>query len=158
MRDKLQAVESNIFKENISDYFVFTVLRHPFDRLISGYLEVNRRKEISSKEKKFWSIKEPKSRFSTFVDTLKIDMFDEHIIPQSWYLNSIEINKYMSIEDLDNNSFVRDTLMTKQPVKRVHFYDNKSKKSVLELVDGNIIDNIYEIYKEDFDLLREVFA
>lgn len=156
-----RAIEWKNTIPNYDEHFSFTVTRNPYDRLLSGYLFICRRK--LNKHKKI--LAKYGNNFEKFVLNLEADFgmklteVDMVTWPQKLWLfdedNQLIVDKIGRFEDLDN--FWRSLCNERQwpyfklPKSNVtqhkpwsHYYNSEMKKIVSEQ------------YKDDFDLLNYV--
>jgi hypothetical protein len=73
-------------------YKVLTFIRDPFERFISGYIEICKRTPVDSRhnlERKFYW-RDGLLRFETFVNEVVEDKFDIHILSQKWFLTDYQ--------------------------------------------------------------------
>ena len=87
-------------------YHVFTILRDPITRFLSGYIEANLRGYNNTHKKYVW-IKNQKLRFYTFIEELENEIFVPHLFQQSYLLtdfdgNYFKINKYINFENYED--------------------------------------------------------
>ena len=112
--------------ENVPKYQVFTVVRDPIDRFISGYMELKRQKKTDL-------------GFSEFILHVESDgFFDRHIVPQDVFIQThFQINHSLVVFTFD------------EYMKRVDFHYNptKSDKPILSKAQ---IERISALYAADF--------
>lgn len=102
---KRGAVEKNYFK--LTKRYTWTVLREPFSRYLSALAQMEKL-------------------------GLNVDFDNEHLRPQTWFLEGIDIDHYYILEDMDGGIL------------------NKSRNK--KPITGKDITEICKIYKEDFKL------
>ena len=143
-----------VFKKRISKYFVFTVVRNPYNRLISAinYLNSGGINNIHKDWKEKYGLEKDINSF-LLKNLEELVSNDEHFFPQFKF---IEINNAIP-ETLDYIGKYEDFNKVKQKInsiKKIFFPLNKinsSKKyfSVAELSNGSI-KLINRLYHEDF--------
>lgn len=79
------------------EYKVFTIIREPLDRFVSAYIEVCERaysRSLSSHSllQDFYWEKDPKKRFYKFLKSSEQLFFDQHILPQSYFITDYNDN------------------------------------------------------------------
>jgi hypothetical protein len=160
--------KSNELKNRIK----IIVLRNPYSRIISSYLEVLRLRE-DGRYRKTLNMNFYKNRhmieesFDVFLDEIKDNFYDTHCAPQIYFLRekniSIkEINYILFFETLEQDyqemaekeGFSMNLL---NPFGYVYSSNKDAKKRLREFIENNekIRKKIYELYKEDFDLYDE---
>lgn len=148
----LQSIPLSYYKEYIEDlneYFIVTVTRNPYDRIISDYSWDNRG---------FSTIKE----YIEWVDEiLNINDWDEllkfnkyhtnHILPQCYYLNEegLDLREKIHIFKLEN--LFEDIKVLEDRVDGVLPHINKSNRTkTIESLSKDEKELIYKIYYKDF--------
>ncbi len=89
------------------EYKVFTIIREPVQRFVSGYIEICKRASGDSPHilsKDFYWMKGIE-RFSKFMDEIECTWFDAHLFPQSYFLSNYAgapflIDAYIEMEQL----------------------------------------------------------
>lgn len=135
---------------DVTDYYKFTIVRNPFDRLISAFYQIQRNAYVPQKVKDM--------KFGQFVRYIKtIDpiercyVFDGHLETQSSFIDveGINIFKYESIQecfDFLNSNY--------GPVTFGHALksdDKKNYKLYFDDITQQIVQNMYSVDFERFD-------
>ncbi len=88
----------NILKDN----YVFCVLRDPIERLVSGYLEILRRKDFPAAHSRAFyggSFQSEEERFLVFLDDLEKNTdWNGHCARQKWFITD-EQNEIIKVDD-----------------------------------------------------------
>jgi hypothetical protein len=128
----------------VEEYKKFTVVRNPYDRIVSEYyyhLQITRKWKKQKTE-----IQEDFEEFLNFYFNTN-DTFDNHKIPQYKYIEGINENdiKIMKFETLktDFMDFFNEEL-------QYHINKTKRDKNYLDILTPNTIKKINEYYYEDF--------
>lgn len=82
------------------EYKIFTIVREPIDRFVSGYIEICKRAYGDSPQilkRDFYWMKDEKIRFYKFVEEVEGSFFNSHIRPQSYFLTDYE-NNFFNID------------------------------------------------------------
>jgi len=140
-------------KDNISDYFKFTIVRNPFTRFISEYFHQIRKKETNK-------------NFEFYIK--QVDTKGLHLIPQSYFVNTEldktrELNfigRYENYIDEVKNIF--QILNINQPIphrNRNPIYDlhpnlNQEKYYSAFYSEEWMVDLVRERYKDDFKIFN----
>ena len=141
----------NMFPESFLSYYKFSIIRNPYDRLLSEY---------------YWkySNNKTKDEFLDFVADIMIknkyfsNIYYDHFIPQYVFLynksvKKLLVNQLFKYEDLE---WVAGYLKRKLKIS-VDFPNlNKSKNEIKE--DWSCIqrEKIYNLYKKDFELFSYI--
>lgn len=125
------------------DYFTFSVIRNPYDRMISEYLWRGR-KNLYWRHRKNIPNETMEQFIIRFIETWENSWWDNHANPQSWFLDidNIQIFRYEKINELWKilSEKINYKIPKSLPVK--HNKKILSKKS---------IEYINDFYKEDFE-------
>ena len=125
------------FKNSYNNYKKFTIIRNPYDKMVSWYFYLKRNlgenynviefNEWIKDTSKFWHVNDPVS----------------YLKPQfEWIDNTVEIIKFENINEELNNFFGEKINL---PIT------NKSNRNhYLEYYNENSLDIIYNRYKKDF--------
>lgn len=131
--------------------FIFTIVRNPYDRLISAYsffkLYIERTKygKLSRLNFQDWFFKE-KIESKNLVPT-----YNYHLLPQTWYLDNyikqINIYKYETLnKDIE---IIKNNLQISHNITFPHKF--KTSRYLADYNDiKNILPEINKYYKEDF--------
>ena len=140
---------NNLIKNNINDYFIFTVIRNPYSRFFSMYnylansLYVNEIEFISYVEEIFINIENDK-RYLWFQPQINF-LYNK---------DNIEIDRIIKYENLDKQYNILK--------KKFDLYDlehiNKSNKKIYNISDFYKIKNmkkrVYKLYEVDFKIFN----
>ena len=166
--------------DDTEQYFKFTSLREPMERLISAYFEVlrgnrpdNMYNTIACRD--FTQIQKEPERFTMFLDNIEKDgFFDSHLKPQNYFLtdkegNCIDIDKYLFFDSIVTDYNDLCTTLEKRghlpsneqpkPLAHMNSFAKGSKKGLLDLVGVNktLFRRVQTLYEKDFmlyDLVR----
>jgi len=132
----------NMNKEKWNTYFIFTFIRNPYDRIVSGWNYINKYK----------------IPFNAFLNlNMKANSFDywhvfmtqsRHLIDLNGKINVNYIGKFESLED-DLNIVLNKigfTKITHKPFKK----NSKSHKNYKEYYNDEILNKVNNLLKEDF--------
>jgi hypothetical protein len=168
--------------ENINEYTIILIIRNPYERIISGFLD--KYKENGS-FRRLW--KHKIITFSTFIDELiKNDylMIDKHhFTPQTTELFDKELiykSKCIKVFDIKNidYDYIENIYNKKIPESLLHFKGGHEKKNYNKILETSIYDlpiklyteytvpiqyfyneniknNVYNFYKNDFIFFKE---
>lgn len=130
------------------EYKVFTVIRNPVERIVSGYVETILRGYNNKSFDYLW-IKDPRKRFKQFIVELEERIFDPHLWPQHYlltdynnkYFKNVRLlnfdefeysfHNYMISIGLDNIHFLREQVYNR---KKSTFNFGKLSKSFSKLI------------------------
>ena len=130
-------------KKNLNDYKIITSVRNPYDRLVSCY---------------FYNGKDNKFSFEDFVCNHLEDHINassnytvNHFSPQINFLKyeNYFVNKIIRLESFNNDCY-KCGLNVKQNLSKTI----KRKKDYNIYYNNKTKDIVYQLYKEDFDLLN----
>ena len=144
----------------LSDYFVFTFVRNPYDRVLSAYLD----KIVHSNSKNHFITKRLNKKcydevsFNEFVDYLAKGGVNDNIhwsvqssiLPPQQYLDYVG-----HVENLDDHlseiiAFLFPDIYSFNVVYDLS-HATKSREKYLEYYTPFLMNKVYEIYKEDFE-------
>ena len=153
---------SKLMPGSIKDYFTFTIVRNPWDRLYSAYkFMING--GINQHDKNAYKLHLSSiNSFEDFVmnwlqeDNLKHII---HFYPQSWFLKNnsekIEIDFIGRFEHLSSDFAI---IANKLGVESKLRYLNKGNKgSYKSVYNQKMIEKVKLIYKEDIELFNYIF-
>lgn len=136
--------------EKFNNYKVFTVLRHPQDRIVSYYYYYGFNKKLS---------------FYEFLDEIsnKNDFFSKHIKRNQFEFikcnNKCDIN-ILNYDNLENDfkAFCEKNNLDLKKLKKINKSDDHNKSLLYSGKDRNkILKLVYTIYKDDFDTFNYKF-
>jgi chondroitin 4-sulfotransferase 11 len=151
-------------EKKYDEYFKFTVVRNPFDRLVSAF-HFLKKGGINPVDKK-WSDKNLMNidDFESFVYKLKDKKFakkvlnQQHFRPQYKYLvtskGTLNIDLIMKFENLSSD-FVKLTDMINMKDKTLEHKNKSDRNSWEEYYDENSKELIHKLYQKDFELFYE---
>jgi SAM-dependent methyltransferase len=170
LRDPALEVETvpiaSLDPKTVEEYFTFTFLRDPINRLLSAYQEVSLRDELKDSSvvrKPFMDLGDGIERFRAFLSEIEQGKWDVHTHDQTDLLHHIPMDFYGRVESLQADlQLVFDRLgLGELPVllqrrsregrKQDYGYDSHYLKP--EDLAAEDIDRILELYKDDVDLL-----
>lgn len=147
-------IENSEWRE---DYFSWTFVRNPLDRLLSSYFWVKREKYVFSDWHRQLTREHCKD-FNTFVHWLNNANIEEDILLKPQYLHVtyddvIKVNFIGRFENLSKDwSYVTNKVIGKK-IKLLH--KNKTNhKHYMEYYNKELIQIVYNKYKKDFKLFN----
>ncbi len=138
--------ETNVTALDLREYWIWTVLRDPFERFVSGFCEYQIRNR-----------KQPGGTLSVaqVVDRL-YERFDEHFERQSWFVEGIKIDYFARQELLSCDiAIVEERLNTRLPLGFDNVTDLAAKKPVRKIA-WELRSAIHSFYAADYELLRKI--
>tara|TARA_X000000950_G_scaffold162290_1_gene198420 strand:- start:861 stop:1448 length:588 start_codon:yes stop_codon:yes gene_type:complete len=125
---------NNTYGEKINDYFKFTIVRNPYDRILSFY---------------FWSKGENKQVFNRneFINFIEKNHPSQHTyIDNSFHIIHFEnlVNELKNIE-----CFKGIVNFNNYPILNA---SSNSKRNYNEIFDKKLKDLVFNMYKKDFEL------
>lgn len=149
---------------NQDKHEVFCVLREPIERLVSGYLEMLNRialrdlKYYDIKDMPFYKIANERKRFHSFID-YAYEQFkegkylDDHIIPQSYFLEGFKIDVYLDFNKLYDvcPEYLGVEKVAHENMKGVA----KTTQHMNYLMESDYLDKVKEMYSNDIKLINE---
>ena len=158
------------YSDNYKDYKKIIVIRDPITRIVAGYNEILKlRRDGAFAETqrtnfyKYFKVRHdiPKS-FDLFLDYIKNNLYDDHLIQQSFFLKY----KGLSIDDID---YVIDFKNLNEELQKIiDLYNIKCPKIIrrqvgstnvkraLKPILGKYQKKIRAIYSKDFELYNKV--
>ncbi len=149
--------------ENLRKHKIFTVIRNPYDRFISGVFESLKRDE-SNHIKNLRNLNNIELLFTKIINIIEKEGFvDVHITPQHFFFHNkvnepFNFDYVMSFEDLHKdfkNMCEELEIKSNLPHKQVGRTDLKNKSKLI--IDNNkfLKNKIEEIYENDFILYEK---
>ena len=141
----------NLFPNIFHNYYKFSIVRNPYERLLSEYYWTPI-KNVGFKSDK------SKDEFLDYVEnvikngTYFSNIYHDHFIPQYFFvynkkINKIIVNQLFKYEDME---WVQTYLKQKLKIKNDFLVLNKSEKK--EIWNESQKERIYNLYKKDFEL------
>jgi hypothetical protein len=147
------------------EYFVFTFVRNPYDKLYSAYLYLKRHLESTDNKKIRDTTENPEyyTDFKTFVQNYKkvnnIAYFHGFITQEEQFIDSfgkMKINYVGTNENLDNDLIEIMSILGINEIKHIHeiYFDRKQNCSKKEenVYDQEMIDFVNQYFRRDFEL------
>lgn len=138
----------------VKDYTIFTVVRNPFDRLVSEFLFY---------EQIPWTKEYHNLSFDEFVHLAinlpvrkRRQVFDGHLEPQHCYLDyklPIHIFKFENLAPLEEWLSEK----TEKEVKLPYELKNKTREHYTEYYNSNTLQKVSEFYRKDLELFNYKF-
>ncbi len=163
------SIHSTHAKENLSEYIKVACVRDPADRVISAYLEILKLRMDSEREYTmelpFYEIENPEERFRQFIEDIKDNIYDTHLLPQVYQIYRASHVDYWIVFDnylKDLTEFVNKYGINTQVKLSVR--ENKTQQAGLQerllkmmREDGTLREHIrYEMYPEDTKLYNQI--
>jgi hypothetical protein len=146
------------------DYKVFTVIREPLGRFISGVFESFNRYETPPELKSLSTVKDKVEMLNSYLDILEDKGFIEtHTTPQSFFLHSQEdvpfkIDRILIFENVveEFNSMCQEYGIEKALEHR-QIGNKQRNNTVLDEIKTNseLMDRIKSVYKRDFEIYNK---
>tara|TARA_R100000655_G_C2996228_1_gene193763 strand:- start:1852 stop:2463 length:612 start_codon:yes stop_codon:yes gene_type:complete len=132
-------------KEFWNDYFKFSVVRHPYTRVLSEWFWVRGKTAKGLK----WNSKKFTIHLSTFYEKLNND----HKLPQATYLYENDECLVDRVFRFENLLPINTVLKRRCNVKKIlpHIQKSSNKPDYVKELTKAHKDFIYEIYKDDFE-------
>lgn len=133
-------IDNNFIKDNM---FIFAVWRNPIDRLFSLYKDIKYGHLYN-----YYNVKI--NNFSDLILMVENNIdynADRHYRRQVDYIKHVNIDLIVKIEDLDK--YIKNIFNIS------HKHLNAINHKLDEIIDSNIINKIYNLYKEDFTILEK---
>lgn len=132
--------------------FYFTFVRHPLDRLVSAYVEKIQGGKIFMLMAEFADVLHPNITIDEFVNFLLENqnkvMLSDHFCPQSWLLQSYNLDFVGHLEDEDDWKVLMDKGLPELP----HMHKTKDRPSWKDLLHGETLEKACEFYQDDFEM------
>lgn len=137
----------------------FTIIRDPLDRLVSEFfMRQDSYVKTSGDFKKFVEDVFERYKKNSFIN-------DNHIKPQINFIhknmdiflfgNWVEIENYIKKYDTTICGGIKKTNFS-DPIKPYNGALDYATRELKWVIDGNLINNINNFYKEDFDLIKKI--
>jgi len=152
-------------EENFNDYFKFTFVRNPFDRLLSAYSFL-KKGGMNHMDKEFGeTVMAPYDTFEKFVNEWvnekNVDSW-VHFIPQYKYLYNE--SGYLMVDFIgyfenfnEDYEKIRQRIGTGKKLKHLNKTPDKHEKNYREAYTPQMIEKVTEVYKQDLELFKYNF-
>lgn len=155
MKNYFYDKEKRYNKIKFRDYFKFTVLRNPWERMVSIY---EYRKETSKKS--YWqNIRKKNYNFNEFLKYF-LDLFGlEELISRGNYLKYITLNKKIKVDYAINfHNFEKDFKVIKKikigKKNLIQKLRKSNKKDYRKYYNSESLDLINDIHKDDIEIFK----
>ena len=157
----------NLFNEDFSEYFTFSVVRNPWDRLYSAFKFLEKGGINIHDRNAYEQYLEEYKDFEDFVTNgLNKEMIYEimHFIPQSEFICSkdgkIDVNYIARFENLKDDiselsEKVNDILKSNYKLDHHNKTDKKDYKDIYTI---QMIEKVHQIYQKDIDIFEYKFS
>ena len=135
----------NFNPETFNNFFKFSIVRNPYDRLISEFCWLNRNE---LKIDNYYFI----NNFKAWVNNLTPKTFNNHTLPQYYFLynkNTLLVDKVYKYEDLQN-ALKELSVKLNFELKDIWLHKNNFDIDKEALLPTNIKEKIYKLYEKDF--------
>jgi len=178
-----QSYEDNYLPENINELIIILIIRNPYKRLVSGFID---KYKDNGQQRHKWLNNKPLT-FTNFVDEIVKENWEEidahHFIPQTsngFYYNKLKNHKNLLIYDIENINYTYiETLFNKKiPHDLINnkgghhntktssinkpVYDllqieyEEFKPTLCSFYNETIKQKVYNFYKDDFEYFKEI--
>jgi hypothetical protein len=158
-----------VSKEKIDRCIVFTAIKNPITRFVSGYCEILRlRPDIPEASRialnlSFWYEPTEEEKISKFIEEIgEVGLFEGHLLPQSFWMNlGCQIDEYLVCEHLEYDvvSFSGKYFLDLElPEERVNPGNRpKLRKRLSKFLAGEprLLGMVRDLYVNDFKLYEE---
>ena len=155
-------------EENFNNYFKFTFVRNPYDRLYSAYTFL-KKGGMNEVDKRFNN--EILSNYKTFEELVMKGLKDENILnldlwthfyPQYQFIYSPELELMVDFvgrfENLNEDyEKIREKIGTGEPLKHLNKTKDKKENDYREVYTPDMAEKVAEVYKKDIELFGYSF-
>jgi hypothetical protein len=131
---------------NVKDYYWFTVVRNPFDRLVSEYHHINKERTNDFVYKNI-SFPEFVKKTLTLPEERRKSLFDRHLEPQTNFIQGCSVNIY-KLEKLQE---CFDFLKTNYQISTIGHARKSERKKFQVYYDGKLANFVFKFYIKDFE-------
>ena len=133
----------NMNMDKWNNYFIFTFIRNPYDRIVSGWNYVNKRNitfkrymdiNLNDNSYNYWHVFMPQTR---------------HIISYNGKIRSDFIGKFENLED--DLKIVLNRLGIKNIIHKSFVKNSKKHNNYITYYDNEVLEKVNIIIKEDLD-------
>lgn len=160
--DKLEKIPDEEYGKKYEDYFKFTFVRNPFDRLASAYRHLILRHSVGTIYKNKGIYKNmPFDEFVKILENIPLKHLDIHFKPQYTFLE--KIGDFQRIKPPKNNIFIGRFENLQEDYNKVceiiglpkeilPCENSTGDKTDYSIYDKEITKKVIRIYEKDFDL------
>ncbi len=134
-------------------YSKFALIRNPFHRIVSVYLDLFDPKSDHFSYESYWfGILKSKMTFQEFVETIsQIPNFFKgpHFAPQEYILSNITPLKNISYFRIDKDQESLNNFLTKHEINLPHQNKNSESKNYMSFYNTNLVNKVYAMYGQD---------
>jgi len=148
--------KNKLNSNEIENYFKFIVIRNPFDRLVSCYVDkILNKKKLNYHYRYYFNLLKPNTSFETFAKKIcKIPEFlsERHFSSQhiSLYYKNIYLPNYIiKFENLKNDF---EFIKKKYKLNSLPHYNNSNKIDYKEYYNEELAKIVYNRYKKDINI------
>jgi hypothetical protein len=125
------------------------ILRDPLSRFVSGI------RQISGKPYDRRTLKHILDR----VESYSPEFTNVHLIPQSWFLEGKKIDRYLRLENMEEDWAKLAEEFNLDPFPHKHATSGKVIRCITEIVEENkdLKERILKYLEKDYDLINRVF-
>jgi len=160
-----------LFKDiDSSDMIKFAVVRDPVTRTISGYQEICKLRKDEypgyTRGLPFYKVKNQRKRFCQFLEDIRDNIYDTHIMPQVYQIHRPELVDYFLVfENLENDikKFTEEYGLKLFTNIKLNLNKNENpglRENLVKIIreDNGLKNMIIDMYREDFDLYNQVIS
>ena len=152
---------------NTDSLYKFIVLREPFDRFVSSFIEAAKPRMKETLNTNWYKLYKEGKYIESILDVIKYievngHFYDLHFSPQYMFLESknIDLSFFDLVIDYNNlyDTWKNDNVLNKYGLSKMNASNKAIKQKIFNLFksDDNIVNFVKSYYKKDFELYNSI--
>jgi hypothetical protein len=145
----------NLHSFDYKEYETFTIIRDPLTRFVSGYIESNKRRYPYIQSLPYFNMPESSKRIINALKQISPKFLDEHLKPQSDFLRTFKIKKFILFEKLSEGFSIYEGEPWFKPFGHAIATPANKLINIRIYITPAIVAMIKKVYEKDFKLYEK---